>query len=135
MSVGPLLVMPIVKEGFVDTGGATSFVQRHPLKDVQVPWYYIHGSKNDTIKSSQSQKKVQAADKAAQLHKGVDIIIQAQDNTIEDLAAKLSMKPKAIHVIINSETNYTKQHHPNTFNALIHKTMIDMNNGISYFFS
>jgi hypothetical protein len=100
---------------------------------VQAPRQRIRGSHIDAVKSSKSQKKVQAAEKAALLQEGVDAIIQVRDNAIEELAEKLSIKPKAIHVIINGKTHYTKSRRPNTFNALVHKTMIDMNDGLFYF--
>ena len=86
----------VFNSGFVNTGGATSFAQRHPLKDVQVPRSHLCGSKSDAMKLSQAEMRAQKADKAAHLQEGVEEIIKLQDHTIKDLADKLSVHEKVI---------------------------------------
>ena len=91
----------VFNSGFVDTGGATSFAQRHPLKDVQVPRSHLHGSKSDAMKLSQAEMRAQKADKAAHLQEGVGEIIKLRDHAIKDLADKLSVHEKVIQKLVN----------------------------------
>jgi hypothetical protein len=49
--------VPILNAGFVDTGGATSFAQRHPFKDVQTPCFRVRGSKSDVVNARKNSAK------------------------------------------------------------------------------
>jgi hypothetical protein len=134
-SVSARFSSPILQPGFVDTGGSTSFAQRHPLKDVQVPRFRVRGSKSDAVKLDQAERRAQKADKAEQLQEGIDIIIKLRDLAIKDLADKLSVHEKVIQTLVNGGTHYVKHRRPGAFNALVHKATGEMNIGMSPFLS
>jgi hypothetical protein len=121
--------VPIVNPGFVDTGGATSFAQRHPLKDVQAPRFRNRGSRSDAVKLSNAERKLHKAEKAAQLQEGVDTIIELRNQAIKDLAEKVSVHENVIHKLVNGGTHYVKHRQPGAFNALVHKAAGEMNDG------
>jgi hypothetical protein len=125
----------INKPGFVDTGGATSFAQRHPLKDVQISRFRVRGSKSDAVKLGQAERRTQKAEKASQLQEGVDGIIKLRDHAIKELADKLSMDEKSIQTLVNGGTHYVKHRRPGAFNTLVHKATGEMNEGKSAFLS
>ena len=127
--------MPVLNQGFVDTGGATSFAQRHPLKDIQAPQFRVRGSKSDALKLSQAEDRALKAGKVDHLQEGVKAIIKVWDDAIKDLSNKLSVHEKVIRTLINGETHYVKQRRPNAFNALVHKATEEINNGMSPFLS
>lgn len=133
-SASPRPSIPVLNPGFVDTGGATSFTQRHPRKDIQAPRSRLHGSKSDAVKLSQAEMRAQKADKAGHLQEGVEAIIELRDHAIKDLADKLSVHEKVIQNLVNGGTHYVKHRHPGAFNALVHKATGEMNNGMSSFF-
>jgi hypothetical protein len=127
--------IPVLNPGFVDTGGATSFAQRHPQKDIQVPRSRLRGSKSDAVKFSQAEMRAQKADKAGNLQEGVEAIIKLRDDAIKDLADKLSVHEKVIQNLVNGGTHYVKHRRPGAFNALVHKATGEMNDGMSLFLS
>jgi len=75
-SANPLLMVPL-KEGFVDTGGATTFASQNPLKDIQPPRFWIHESQTDVAKLGWAGKKLERDGKADALKEGVDVIIKS----------------------------------------------------------
>lgn len=127
--------VPFLKVNFVDTGGATSFAQRHPLKDVQIPRFRVCGSKSDAVKLGEAERKLRKAEKASQLQEGVDAIIKLRDHAIKELGDKLDVHEKIIRNIVNAGTHYVKHRRAGAFNALVHKATGEMNGGKSLFFT
>ena len=114
---------------FVDTGGATSFAGRHPLKDVQEPRFRVRGSKTDAAKLHEAVKVAERAEKATNLKDGVDAIVKSRDSEIKELSERLCVTEKTIRTLVNGETHYKKRREPNTFNALVHMASNEMNSG------
>ncbi|KIJ92384.1 hypothetical protein K443DRAFT_13644 [Laccaria amethystina LaAM-08-1] len=84
-----------LKEGFVDTGGATTFASRNPLKDIQAPRFRIRESQSDATKLGRAEKKLRRDEKAGTLREGVDGIMKSRDAAIKDLAQELDLTEKA----------------------------------------
>ena len=116
--------------GFVDTGGATSFAERYPQKDVQPPRFCVRGSQSDAVKLGQAERKARRVENTEQLNEGVANIIELQDNAIKSLSEKLFVNKKVIWSLINGESHYLKTRGPNGFNALVHKATEEMNDGM-----
>lgn len=114
---------------FVDTGGATSFASRNPLKDVQPPRFRVRNSKSDAVKLGQAERIAARARNTEELRNGVDAIIRNRDREIKDLAEQLDVGERNIRVLINGDTHYKKHREPNMFNALVHKATYEMNTG------
>jgi hypothetical protein len=121
--------VPILNPGFVNTGGATFFAQRHPLKDVQTPRFRVRGSKSDAVKLGEAERKLRKAEKAAQLQEGINAIIKLWNQGFKDLAEKVSVHEKVIQNLVNGGTHYVKHRQPGAFNALVHKAAGEMNDG------
>ena len=117
------------KQVFVDTGGATCFADRNPLKDVQPPRFRVRKSKSDAMKLGQAERIAARAQKAEQLKKGIDAIVNSRDREIRDLSEQLDVTEQNIRKLVNGETNYKKHRKPNIFNALVHKMTDEMNMG------
>ena len=126
-------MVPVLNQGFVNTGGATSFTQRHPLKDMQTPQLRVRKPTTDATKLGRAERSAQKADKAGKLQEGVDAIIKLRDQAIKDLADNLSVHEKAIQTLVNGGTHYVKHRRPGAFNALVHKATGEMNDGMSPF--
>ena len=118
-----------LKEGFADTGGATTFASRNPLKDVQPPRFRFRDSQTDAAKLGRAEKKLKRDRKADSLSEGVEGIINSRDAAIKDLAQDLDMTEKAIRTLVNGETHYVKRRKPSMYNALVHKAKSEMNDG------
>jgi hypothetical protein len=86
----------ILNPGFVNTGGATSFAQRHTLKDVQTPCFRVCGSKSDAVKLGEAERKLHKAEKAAQLQEGINAIIKLWNQGFKDLAEKVSVHSRIL---------------------------------------
>jgi hypothetical protein len=123
------LAVPILKPTFVDTGGATSFASRNPLKDIQPPRFRVRNSKSDAVKLGQAAKIAARSQKTEDLKNGVDAILKSRDREIKDLSEQLDVSERIIQKLVNGETNYTKHREPNMFNALVHKATDEMNTG------
>jgi hypothetical protein len=102
--------VPILNPGFVNTRGATSFAQQHPLRDVQTPCFCVHGSKSIAVKLDKAKRKLHKAEKAAQLQEGVDAIIKLWNQDFKNLAEKVSVDEKIIQNLVNGGTHYVKHH-------------------------
>jgi hypothetical protein len=122
--------VPLTKEGFVDTGGATTFASRNPLKDIQPPRFRICDSQTDAAKLGRAEMRLKRDGKADALREGVDVIIKSRDAAIKDLAQELDMTEKAVRTLVNGETHYVKHRKPSMYNALVHKVNSEMNDGM-----
>ena len=138
--VGPLTIIPLStpslstaptlsKQAFVDTGGATCFAERNPLKDVQPSRFRVRTSQSDAVKLGQAERKAARSQKADELKDGVDAIVKSRDDRIKDLSERLSVTEKVIRTLVNGETHYKKHRQPNVFNALVHRATDEMNTG------
>jgi hypothetical protein len=127
-SVQPSSTVPL-KEGFVDTGGATTFASRNPLKDIQPPRFRFRDSQTDAAKLGRADKKLKRDGKADALREGVEEIVKSRDAAIKDLAQELDMTEKAVRTLVNGETHYVKHRKPSMYNALVHKAKSEMNDG------
>jgi isopropylmalate/homocitrate/citramalate synthase len=125
-------VQSFLNSTFVDTGGATSFASRNPLKDIQPPRIRVCGSKSDAVKLGQAAGIAARSQNVDDLKIGVDTIIMSQDREIKDLAEQLDVSEKRIQKLVNGETYYKKHREPNMFNALVHKATDEMNTGKFY---
>ena len=123
-----------LKPTFVDTGGATSFASRNPLKDVQPPRVRVRNSKSDAVKLGQAAKIAARAQKLEELNIGVDAIIKSREGGIKKLSEELDVSEWKIQKLVNGERHYKKHREPNMFNALVHKVTEEMNTGDLYFF-
>jgi hypothetical protein len=132
-SARPSLPAPILKDGFVDSGGATTFATRHPLKDVQPPRFRVRQSKSDAVKLGQAERKKLRESKAEELKEGVDAIIKSRDVSIKVLAEQLSIAEKTIQTLVNGATHYVKHRKPSVYNALVHKAKVELNDGTHLF--
>ena len=121
--------LPQLKQTFKDTGGATCFAGRNPLKDVQPPRFRVRGSQSDAVKLGQAERVAARSQKADELRDGVDAIIKSRDSEIKDLSERLFVTEKVIRALVNGETHYKKRREPNIFNALVHKATDEMNMG------
>ena len=128
-SAKPSSTVPL-KEGFIDTGGATTFATRNPLKDIQPPRFRLRESQSDAAKLGRAEKKLKRDGKADDLREGVNRIIKSRDAAIKDLALEIDMTEKAIQTLINGETHYVKHRKPSMYNALVHKAKSEMNDGM-----
>ena len=124
-----LPVHSVLKSTFVDTGGATSFASRNPLKNIQPPRFQVRNSKSDAVKLGQAAEIAARSQKAEDLKIGVDNIIKSRDRDIHELSEQLDVTEQRIQKLVNGETHYKKRREPNMFNALVHKATDEMNTG------
>ena len=120
---------PNLKPAFVDTGGATSFAGRNPLKDIQPARARVRNSKSGAVKLGQAAKIAARSQKANYLKIGVDAIVRSQDRDVKELSEQLDVSERSIKKLVNGQTHYKKHREPNMFNALVHKVTEEMNTG------
>jgi hypothetical protein len=129
-SISSLAIAPIItNRAFVDTGGATCFAERNPLKDVQPPRFRVRKSKSDAVKLGQAERIAAKSQKAVELKNGIDAIINSRDRQIKNLSEELDVTEQKIQKLINGNTHYKKHRKPNMFNALVHKVTDEINTG------
>ena len=81
------------------------------------------------MKLGQAERIAARAQKAEQLKKGIDAIVNSRDREIRDLSEQLDVTEQNIRKLVNGETNYKKHRKPNIFNVLVHKMTDEMNMG------
>ncbi|KAF8151388.1 hypothetical protein B0H34DRAFT_801142 [Crassisporium funariophilum] len=112
-------------------GSLLLWASRNPTKAVQAPRFRASASLTDAAKATCSLKA-----KARQYKKkdfGVDfaLLLAQHDTLISDLAQRHSMTVDYVSRQVNASTNYKKHCEPNIYNALVHETGKEMNEGQS----
>jgi hypothetical protein len=113
----------------LDSIGTSTWQSRNPTNTVLLPRIRANLCKSDAEKASTAARSLKRKEKATDLEKAIQAIINNRDDATRELAKLHSVSVKSLAKRVNASSNYHPTRGPNVFNALVSMSSIQLNEG------